>query len=100
MITQEDVKKAARLAKLRFSDAEIAKYTAQLGSIMDMIEDLQKVDTNDIKPLTSVHDANLRLREDKVTEGDLGKELFANAPGKNAAFAKEINCFIVPKVVE
>jgi len=100
MITQEDVKKAARLAKIQFSESDIGKYTLQLGNIMDMIEDLKEVDTDNVEPLTSVHDAFLRLREDEVTEKDLGASLFANAPGSSAAFAKEIKCFIVPKVVE
>lgn len=100
MITQDDVKKAARLGKIKFSDAEIEKYTSQLSSIMGMIEELQEVDTTGIKPLTSVHNATLRMREDEVTEGDLGAALFTNAPGKYAAFAKEIKCFVVPKVVE
>lgn len=100
MITQNDVKKAARLAKIKFSDIEIEKYTSQLSSIVDMIEELQEVDTADIRPLTSVHDASARLRDDVVTEGDLGESLFSNAPGKDAAFSKEIKCFVVPKVVE
>ena len=100
MITQEDVKKAARLAKLKFTDEETAKYAGQLGNIMGMIDELGAVNIGDVKPLTSVHDAQLRMREDHVTEKDLGADLFANAPGKDAAFAKEIKCFIVPKVVE
>lgn len=100
MITQEDVKKAARLAKIKFTEAEIEKYTGQLGNIMDMIEELQNIDTSGVQPLTSVHDAKLRMRDDVVIEGDLGEELFTNAPGKDAAFAKEIKCFVVPKVVE
>lgn len=100
MITQDDVGKAARLAKIKFSDEEIEKYTIQLGSIMDMIEELQEVDTTGIKPLTSVHNATLRMREDRVTETDIRSDLFTNAPGKDAAFAEEIKCFVVPKVVE
>jgi len=100
MITKEDVKKAAHLAKIKFSESDIEKYTLQLSNIMDMIEELQDVDTEGVEPLTSVHNASARLRADDVTEGDLGADLFANAPGSDAAFAKEIKCFIVPKVVE
>ncbi len=100
MITQTDVKKAARLAKIKFTEDDIEKYTGQLGNIMHMIEELQEVDTEGVEPLTSVHDANLRMREDVVTEEDLGAELFTNAPGKDATFTQEIRCFVVPKVVE
>jgi aspartyl-tRNA(Asn)/glutamyl-tRNA(Gln) amidotransferase subunit C len=100
MIAQKDITKAARLAKIKFSDSEVEKYTAQLSNIMRMIEELQEVDTDGVKPLASVHDASARLREDVVTECDLGDSLFVNAPGKDASFAQEIKCFIVPKVVE
>ena len=100
MITQESLKKTARLAKLRFNDHDIKLYTAQLGSIMDMIERLQEVDTNGIEPLSSVHEMSMWMRDDIVTEENLDSTLFLNLPGKDASFAKEIKCFIVPKVVE
>ena len=41
-----------------------------------------------------------RTREDEVTAGDIADQLFANVPAKNAEFAKEVKCFIVPKMVE
>ena len=100
MITQDEVKKATRLVKIKFTDEEIAKYADQLGNIMGMIDELNAVNTDNVEPLTSVHDAHTRMRDDAATEQDLGSALFNNAPGGSANLAKEIKCFIVPKVVE
>ena len=100
MITQEEVRKVAKLARLRLTDAEVVGYTSQLGNIMDMIDDMLEVDCEGVEPLRSVCEMTARLREDKITESDLSAELFNNAPGKDAQFAKEIKCFIVPKVIE
>lgn len=100
MITQEEVKKVAKLARLKLTDAEVASYTSQLGNIMEMIDDMLEVNCKGIEPLRSVCEMQPHLREDKITESDLSGELFNNAPGKDAAFAKEIKCFIVPKVIE
>jgi aspartyl-tRNA(Asn)/glutamyl-tRNA(Gln) amidotransferase subunit C len=41
-----------------------------------------------------------RTREDEVNVGNISNQLFANVPAKNAEFAKEVKCFIVPKMVE
>ena len=100
MISEAEVKNAAKLARLSFNDGQITHFTKQLGDIMTMIEEMKKVDCTNIEPLSSVCEQTPFMRDDIVTEGDLGSALFANAPGADAEFAKEIKCFIVPKVVE
>ena len=100
MITKEDVKKVAKLAKLAVSEAEIDLYNVQLGNIMEMIDDMLEVDCKGVEPLRSVCEMKSHLREDKITEDNISDQLFMNAPGKDSAFAKEIKCFIVPKVIE
>lgn len=100
MITQEDVKKVAKLARLKLTDSEVTGYTSQLGNIMEMIDDMLEVDCTGVEPLRSVCEMKPHLREDKITASNLSAELFNNAPGKDATFAKEIKCFIVPKVIE
>lgn len=100
MISSDEIKKIAKLAKLSLNENDIGKYTSQLSNIMQMISEMNKVDTDSISPMTSVCDMETRLRDDEVTEQNLSDSLFSNAPGKDANFAKEIKCFIVPKVVE
>jgi aspartyl-tRNA(Asn)/glutamyl-tRNA(Gln) amidotransferase subunit C len=100
MISEHDVKKAAKLAKIKFDDAQILHFTEQLGNIMTMIEEMKSVDCINITPLASVCEQTPFTRKDELTERDLGVNLFSNAPGSSSEFAKEIRCFVVPKVVE
>jgi aspartyl-tRNA(Asn)/glutamyl-tRNA(Gln) amidotransferase subunit C len=100
MITREEVEKIAHLAKLNFSDNKMGDLAKELTRIMDMIDSLNSVDCSDVKPLSSVCDMSQRFREDEVTSSDISDELFRNAPGKDGVLAKEIKCFIVPKMVE
>ncbi len=43
MLTQEEVKHIADLARLELSEAEVKKYQAQLGKILDYMEKLKEV---------------------------------------------------------
>ena len=100
MLYKKEVLKLAKLAKLRFIDQQIDEFNSQFKSILEMIDQVLDLDCSQIEPLKSISNENLLTRKDEVIEGDLQKELFFNAPGKDAALAKEVNCFIVPKVIE
>ena len=47
-----------------------------------------------VEPMTSVTPMKMRMREDKVTVGDIADDILRNAP------AHEDHFFVVPKVVE
>ena len=100
MITEEELKKLQKLAKLSFSTEELDSFTKKLNNVMTMIDSLAEANCENIEPLRSVSDMYQRTREDEVTVGDIADQLFANVPAKNAEFAKEVKCFIVPKMVE
>ncbi len=100
MITPNDVTKIAKLAKLHFTNDEITNFAKELTEIMEMIDTLNEVDCNNITPLTSACDMTPRMRQDVVTSVSIADELFANVPDNNANFAKEIKCYIVPKILE
>ena len=100
MINNEQVKKMANLARLSLKEEEVDNFATQIANIMDMIDSLNEVDCTGVQPLTSVSDMNQRTRTDLATSNDISEELFSNVPGENADFAKQIKCFIVPKVIE
>lgn len=100
MITEEELKKLQKLAKLSFSKDELDNFAKKLNSIMAMIDSLVEVNCENIEPLGSVSDMYQRTREDEVNVSNISNQLFANVPAKNAEFAKEVKCFIVPKMVE
>lgn len=100
MISKDGVRKSARLARIKLADEEVDAMYNQLVKIVTMIEELDNVNTADVTPLTSVLQNHQRLRVDQVMTSNLQAQLFANVTGNNAEFAKQINCYVVPKVVE
>lgn len=100
MITQQELTKLQKLAKISFSKEELDGFAKKLNTVIEMIDTLKTVDCTNVEPLRSVSEDYQRMREDKVTIGNIDEQLFANVPSKNAQFAKEVKCFIVPKVVE
>jgi aspartyl-tRNA(Asn)/glutamyl-tRNA(Gln) amidotransferase subunit C len=88
------VRHIARLARLKMSDAEVEAMVPELNNILGWVEQLGEVDTDGVEPLTAVIDLDLRLREDRVTDGGIRDEVLANAPEAQHGF------FAVPKVIE
>jgi aspartyl-tRNA(Asn)/glutamyl-tRNA(Gln) amidotransferase subunit C len=99
-ISDLEVKKIAKLSRLRIPEDKIAYIQKELSDIQKVIGKVQEVNCEDVEPLCSVHDSNLRLREDEVKPDTTPEDLLSNFPGKDSALAKQLNCFIVPKVVE
>jgi aspartyl-tRNA(Asn)/glutamyl-tRNA(Gln) amidotransferase subunit C len=93
-INKNTVRKVAKLARIRTSDAEEDVLAAELSHILKMIEQLNDVDTKGVEPLTSVIDIQMPGREDAVTDGGTPEKILQNAPEQTAGF------FVVPKVVE
>lgn len=93
-IDKNTVRKVAKLARIRTSEAEEETLAKELNNILKLVAQLDEVNTDGVEPLTSVIDMNLPLREDKVTDGGIPQKIVANAPEETAGF------FVVPKVVE
>jgi aspartyl-tRNA(Asn)/glutamyl-tRNA(Gln) amidotransferase subunit C len=93
-LSTDQVRHIARLARIEISDAEAREMQGQLNDIFHMIEAMQKVSTEGIEPMAHARDVALRLREDKITEGD-ARELF-----QSVAPRVEQGLYLVPKVIE
>ncbi|GAA4339191.1 Asp-tRNA(Asn)/Glu-tRNA(Gln) amidotransferase subunit GatC [Pigmentiphaga soli] len=100
-LTDNDVTRIARLARLQLDDGQRERVLTDLNRIFGLVEALQAVDTGGVEPLThpiaAVQDVALRLRDDRVTEpsdADTRAALLANAP------AVQDGLFLVPKVIE
>ena len=93
-ITRSDVEHVAQLARLRFTEDQLALFTEQLNTLLSYFDKLQEVDTTGIEP--STHAVNLcnAFREDMVKESNLVADTLKNAP------ASERSCFKVPKIIE
>ncbi len=94
ILDKSDVEKIAFLARLGIDEQDIPEYATNLSNILDMVEQLNSVDTNNVKPMAHPLDGIQRLREDIVTEVNDRENLMANAPEAEAGL------FLVPRVVE
>ena len=68
-VDKHAVKKIARLARLQISEEKSELLSADLGNILNWIEQLEEVDTTGIEPLASVNEHSLPWRQDLVTDG-------------------------------
>ena len=92
-ITIQDVEHIAKLAKLEFTDAEKEKFTHQMNQILEYMEQLNRLDTGTVEPLSHVIELSNVFRTDEVKPGVSTEDALRNAPAKNEQFFK------VPKVI-
>ena len=94
MLSLEEVRRIARLARIELAEAEALAMREQLNSILAMVEEMRRVDTSAVEPMAHPQDARQRLREDRVTEGD-GRDRF-----QPLAPQVEDGLYLVPRVLE
>ncbi len=93
-ITLEDVENIAHLARLQLSPTEKQEALSSITNILQVIDQMQSIDTTGVEPLAHAYEAAQRLRDDVVTEKDQRITLLALAP------STERGLFLVPKVLE
>ena len=93
-VDADTVRRVAHLARIAVAEDEVAGLQGELNAILAFVEQLAEVDVDGVEPMTSVTPMKMRMREDKVTVGDIADDILRNAP------AREDHFFVVPKVVE
>ncbi|MDQ0215783.1 aspartyl-tRNA(Asn)/glutamyl-tRNA(Gln) amidotransferase subunit C [Oikeobacillus pervagus] len=79
-ISTEQVKHVANLARLAITEEEAEKFTNHLDAIITFAEQLNELDTSNVKPTSHVLDIKNVLREDKAEKGLPREEVLKNAP--------------------
>lgn len=87
-IRANEVKHVAGLAKLAFSDEELEKFTGQMDEIINMVQQLEEVDTTDVPVTMHVTDAVNRMREDVAQKGMDRDLLMKNVPESQDGYVK------------
>lgn len=94
IIKREDVLHVALLARLEIPEDAMETVTEQFNSILEYVDVLSKVNTEDIEPTAHVLPLKNVMRPD-VTQVSLARELaLANAPEAEDGY------FRVPKIME
>lgn len=90
----DDVKNIAHLARLKIDENAIDDYASNLSSILDLVEQMNSIDTADVLPMAHPQEVAQRLRDDLVSEQNQREQFQKIAPQTEAGL------YLVPKVIE
>ncbi len=93
-IDEKTIEKVANLARIEIDPADVSYFADQIKGVVDWIEQLSEVDTDNVKPLAVVDETSITMREDDITDGGYMEDVTKNAPESAYGF------YVVPKVVE
>lgn len=93
-IERREIEKLATLSRIAINEETISEVSQRLGSVLELVDQLQAVDTDGVEAMSHPMQATQRLREDEVTELNRREALQAIAP------ETEDGLFLVPKVIE
>jgi aspartyl-tRNA(Asn)/glutamyl-tRNA(Gln) amidotransferase subunit C len=94
LLTKSDIEKIAWLARLAIAENDIPNYTRDLSSILNLVEQMDQVDTGQIQSLAHPLALPARLRPDEITETNQRDHFQQIAP------AVKDGHYLVPKVIE
>ena len=93
-LTDDQIRRLARLAHIALEPNESGEVADRMNRILDLVGQIQAVDTAGIEPMSHALDVVQRLRPDQATEPDRREDYQAVAP------AVEGGLYLVPKVIE
>jgi aspartyl-tRNA(Asn)/glutamyl-tRNA(Gln) amidotransferase subunit C len=93
-ISKKDIEYIANLSRIELTEHEKEMFVHQLNDILSYIEKLNKLNTENIKPLAYAMSVSNVFREDKLEHSIPLEDVLLNAPAVQGAFFK------VPKVIE
>ncbi len=93
-LSTEDVRKVARLARLKLTDDEVEMFARQLGDVLGYVDQLSQVDTTGVQPLVHAVEVANVFRPDVQQESLPREAALSNAPGSDGKY------FLVPSILE
>ncbi|MBT4922039.1 MAG: Asp-tRNA(Asn)/Glu-tRNA(Gln) amidotransferase subunit GatC [Rickettsiales bacterium] len=93
IISKEQINKVAKLSRIGLNQDEVNFYADEVAKIIDWVDKLSEIDTDNITPLFSANQ-NLKMFDDQIETGDLSDDVLSNTPERQFDF------YAVPKVVE
>ncbi len=92
-ITESQVEHIAKLARLHLTADELHLYQKNMEKVLDYVQQLESLDTDDIEPAYHAIQLQDHFRQDQVEEGLTQEQTFANAASQTASF------FQVPQIL-
>ena len=85
-IERHEIEKLATLARIAINEDTISDVTARLSSVLDLVDQLQAIDTDGVAPMSHPMQSTQRLREDEVTELNQREALQYRSDGRERNF--------------
>ena len=86
--------KLGKLARISISDDKLNNLSKDLNSILEFVDQLKEIKTEQVDPTSNSLYQKLEVRDDKVDTKNSAEDILENAP------EKEMDFFVVPKVIE
>jgi aspartyl-tRNA(Asn)/glutamyl-tRNA(Gln) amidotransferase subunit C len=93
-LNKKEIRDIAFLARLSLKGSEINDVHEKLTKIINFIDQLQVVNTEEVDPMAHPLNQTQRLRIDKITDINQRDKIQNNAPEVSDGF------YLVPKVIE
>ncbi len=86
--------KLGKLARISISDNKLNNLSKDLNSILEFVDQLKEIKTDQVDPTSNSLNQKLEVRDDRVDTKNSAEDILENAP------EKEMDFFVVPKVIE
>lgn len=93
MISDEDVQKLCKLARLNPEKEDLEMFKKHLSGMLDHMEELRNLDLAEVEPLTRLDESPSILRKDEVKESLPYEKAFHNTQNR------DLDHFTIPKVI-
>ena len=91
---KDSLYKLGKLSKIQIDESKLKSLSSDLGSIIEFIDRLKSIDTENVDPTSNSLDQSLVMREDIASDVNTSNEILENAP------QKELDFFTEPKEIE
>jgi len=94
MLSEDDIRNVADLARLNLSEQEISELRPQLSKLIEYVAVLDEVNTDGIEPMVHAIEQTNVFREDVRRDPLPREDALANAPKTDGKY------FLVPQIIE
>ena len=86
IIDRDHILKLAELANITLAEEEIDSYISDVNKILELVSEIQDVDTTDVEPLLNVLDEFSETRDDTASLKVSREEALENAPDTDGVY--------------
>ena len=86
IIDKAHILKLAELANITLAEEEIDSYISDVNRILDLVSEIQDVDTTGVEPLSNVLDEFSETRDDTATLKVSREDALKNAPDTDGVY--------------